>query len=202
MVEPSFSQRPSSERESFLGRASTAQLGLYVTFVSLTMAFGASLVAYLITRAQAEVWRTEDMPPLPAGLAVSSVLLVGVSVSLRWGIRVIRRNAFTTLERALWIAGALAVGFLLSQIQNWRTMVAATVPGEAKTLYAFTFYALTALHALHVLAGFVPLGIVLANARTKQYSSSRTEGLRLCTQYWDFLLVVWFVLLTVVTLAT
>jgi heme/copper-type cytochrome/quinol oxidase subunit 3 len=166
------------------------------------MLFGASLVAYLITRAQNDVWRTEDMPPLPPGLAVSSALLVGVSVCLHLGLRAIRRNAFSSLERWLWIAGALALGFVLSQVQNWRSMAAAPLPGEVKTLYAFTFYALTALHAAHVVAGFVPLGIVVANARTKQYSSSRTEGLRLCAQYWDYLLVVWFVLLTVVALST
>lgn len=200
MADPSFYRhRPGRDRQPFLAGVSAAQLGLYVTLISLTMLFGASIVAYLITRSQNELWRATTMPSLPAGLAASSALLVGVSASLRWGIAGLKRNAFTTLERGLWIAAALAVGFLLAQIQNWRTMGAATLPSEVKPLYAFTFYALTALHALHVLAGFVPLGIVIFHARTKQYSSSRTEGVRLCAQYWDFLLVVWFVLLVVVS---
>jgi cytochrome c oxidase subunit III len=201
--DPSFSRpRSTRGREPALERWSTAQLGMYVTLASLTMLFGASLVAYLITRAQNDVWRTADMPPLPAGLAVSSVLLIGTSASLRWAIKALRRNAFSTLERALWLAGAFALAFLLAQIQNWRTMAAASLPAETQTLYAFTFYALTALHALHVVAGFVPLGIVIAHARNKQYSSSRSEGVRLCAQYWDYLLVVWFVLLIAITLTT
>jgi len=180
----------------------TGQLALYVTLCSLTTLFGASLVGYLITRAQNPVWRTADMPPLPRGLAVSTVILIGVSLAFRWAVRAVRRNAFQTVERALWLAGAGAGAFLLAQVQNWRVMAAATVPTDTKTLYAFTFYALTALHALHVVAGFVPLGVVLARVRHKQYSSSRNEGLRLCALYWDYLLVVWLVLLTTIALTT
>lgn len=166
------------------------------------MLFGASLVGYLITRAQNPVWRTADMPSLPPGLAMSTIILIGVSLAFRWAVRAIRRNAFSIVERALWLAGVGALAFLLAQIQNWRVMAAATAPTETKTLYAFTFYALTALHALHVVAGFIPLGVVLVRARQKQYSSSRNEGLRLCALYWDYLLVVWLVLLATITLAT
>lgn len=203
MAEQGFpNQRSDNGREPALVRFSTAQLGMYVALASLTMLFGASLVAYLITRAQNDIWRTADMPPLPSGLALSSVLLVGVSLALHWGLSALKRNAFSVLERALWLTGALAAGFLLAQIQNWRTMAAATLPTDTKTLYTFTFYALTALHALHVIVGFVPLGIVIVRARQRQYSSSRSEGVRLCAQYWDFLLIVWFVLLLVVTLTS
>lgn len=203
MAEPSLS-RPGSgkSRGSFLERLTTAQLALYVVLASLTMLFGASLVAYLITRAQNEVWRTAEMPPLPSGLAVSTALLIGVSLAFRWAGRAVRRNAFTTLERALWLAAAGGLVFLLAQVQNWRAMAAAMVSTEATTLYAFTFYALTALHALHVVAGFVPLGVVLLRTRQKQYSSSRSEGVRLCTLYWDYLLVVWLVLLVTITLTS
>jgi cytochrome c oxidase subunit 3 len=194
MADPSLSQAPKPGREPSF-RISQAQLALYIALGSLTMLFGASLVAYLVTRAQNEVWRGADMPPLPQGLLVSTVVLVGVSLSMRWAKQAVSRNAFTTLERALWLTTSLAAIFLLAQVQNWRSMAAATLPEATKTLYAFTFYMLTVLHALHVVAGLVPLGIVLVRAKQKQYTSSRSEGVRLCAQYWDFLLVVWVVLL-------
>ncbi len=195
MVDPSLSHASKSRREPSFPRISQAQLALYIALGSLTMLFGASLVAYLVTRAQNEVWRSADMPPLPHGLWVSTALLVGVSLSLRWAKQAVSRNAFSSLERALWLTAGLAAVFLLAQIQNWRTRAAATLPEATKTLYAFTVYMLTVLHALHVVAGFVPLGIVLVRARQKQYTSSRSEGVRLCAQYWDFLLIVWVVLL-------
>ena len=74
-------------------------------------------------------------------------------------------------------------------------MIPALHGSDPYARYAFTFYWLTALHAAHVVGGFVPLGIVIARARRRQYSSSRYEGVRLCKQYWDYLGVVWIVLL-------
>jgi cytochrome c oxidase subunit 3 len=175
---------------------------MFVALGSLTMLFGATLVAYLVTRAQNEVWRTAEMPPLPGGLLVSTALLVGVSWSMRSAKKSVAKNAFTSLERALWLTAAFATTFLLAQVQNWRTMAATVLPEETRTLYAFTFYMLTVLHAVHVLAGYVPLGLVIARTRQKQYTSSRSEGVRLCAQYWDFLLVVWVVLLGSMYLAS
>jgi cytochrome c oxidase subunit 3 len=69
------------------------------------------------------------------------------------------------------------------------------------TLFAFTFYLLTGLHAAHVLGGFVPLGIVLHRAGEREYSSSRYDGVRFCVWYWHYLGVIWLVLLTVMFLA-
>ena len=81
-------------------------------------------------------------------------------------------------------------------------MSAATTATDARTLYGFTFYMLTGLHAVHVVAGFVPLGVILNKAKRREYSSSNHEGVKLCTQYWDYLGVVWCVLLGVLYFAT
>jgi len=69
-------------------------------------------------------------------------------------------------------------------------------------LYPFTFYMLTGLHAAHVVGGFIPLGITIGNARRRRYTSSHYEGVWLCRQYWDFLGVVWVVLLATLWIAT
>ncbi|HET9929853.1 MAG TPA: cytochrome c oxidase subunit 3, partial [Polyangiaceae bacterium] len=66
----------------------------------------------------------------------------------------------------------------------------------------YTFYVLTGLHAAHVVGGFVPAGIVFARARRREYSSSRHEGVLLCTQYWHYLGVVWLALFLVLELSS
>jgi len=181
---------------------SAAQLGLVVLFVSMTVLFGASLVAYLITRAQNPVWRTPEMPRLPVGLLVSTVLLVALSVFMHRAERAARANRHEGLSRELKLAFAAGAAFLVCQSANWKTMLPALYGADPFARYAFTFYWLTALHAAHVVGGFIPLGIVLANARRRHYSSSRHEGVRLCKQYWDYLGVVWLVLLATLYLAT
>lgn len=187
---------------SRIGRMSTAQLGLVVLFFSMSVLFGASLVAYLITRAANPVWRTPEMPHLPFGLLASTAILAGLSVCMQRAVRAARENRSEGLLRELQLAFVCAAVFLVCQSANWRTMMPALHGADHYARYAFTFYWLTGLHAAHVFGGFVPLGIVLSRARRNQYSSSRYEGVRLCRQYWDYLGIVWLVLLAALYFAT
>ena len=187
---------------SRIGRMSPAQLALVVLFVSMTVLFGASLIAYLLTRAQNPVWRTPEMPHLPLGLLASTAFLSALSIFMHRAVRAARDNRNEGLLRELQFALAAGLAFLVCQALNWKSMIPALHGADPYARYAFTFYWLTALHAAHVVGGFVPLGIVIARARRRQYSSSRYEGVRLCKQYWDYLGVVWIVLLATLFFAT
>jgi cytochrome c oxidase subunit 3 len=117
-------------------------------------------------------------------------------------LRAVRHNRFEVLQRSLTVALTLTGAFVLGQAQNWRSMYGATLASDARTLYGFTFYMLTGLHALHVLGGFVPLLVVLGKAKRREYSSSNHEGVKLCAQYWDYLALVWLILISVLYFAT
>jgi cytochrome c oxidase subunit III len=181
---------------------SPKQLAMIVLFGTLTMLFGASVVGYLITRAQNQVWKTASMPGLPLGLIASTLLLLALSVAMHVALRAVRQNRFERLARALTAALLLGGAFVLGQAANWRSMYGAAIATDARTLYAFTFYMLTGLHALHVIGGFVPLVVVLNKAKRREYSSSNHEGVKLCAQYWDYLGVIWLILLNVLYFAT
>jgi cytochrome c oxidase subunit 3 len=183
-------------------RMSSRQLLLVLLFISLGVLFTGSIVAYIVTRTHSPYWRTPGMPGLPAGLFASTGLLAGVSISMHWALASVRKNRLDALVRALWLTLAFAAAFLLGQVLNWHAMHTADLAPGPKTLYAFTFYLLTGLHAVHVLGGFVPLGIVIGHARRRQYSSSRYEGIKLCAQYWDFLGCVWIALFTTLHIVT
>ena len=181
-------------REQSFKNTSSAQMAMYIGLASLGVFFGASLLGLLVTRAASDSWRVATPDP-PSGLWLSTALLLLLSASLRYGEAHLARNRRTGLRLglgfALWASGA----FLLLQIQNWRSMANAIVGVELKSLYVFCFYFLTVLHALHVAAGVVPLTVVYRRAKQNEYSSSRNEGVRLVRQYWDFLFVVWILLL-------
>jgi len=187
---------PENSRDPLRG-VSAPSLALTILMGSMTMLFAASIIGYAITRAQNPVWRVAGMPGLPWGLLLSTLLIALVSFAFHRAVRSVRRNHIEELERWLLIAGGAALAFLIAQALNWRVMMSAEASVATRTLYAFTFYMLTGLHAAHVAGGFVPLGIVLRKARARQYSSSRFEGVRLCRRYWDYLGVVWLVLLGV-----
>jgi len=204
MLEP---QSPLSRIANVPGRSevngvSAKQLAMIVLFGTLTMLFGASVVGYLITRAQNDVWKTASMPGLPLGLVASTLLIAALSGAMHVALRAVRQNRFEALQRALLVALLLGFAFVMGQAGNWRSMYGASIATDARTLYAFTFYMLTGLHAVHVVGGFVPLFVVLSKARRREYSSSNHEGVKLCAQYWDYLGVIWLVLLSVLYFAT
>lgn len=166
---------------------------------SLGVLFTASIAAYLLTRYNHSDWALMEAT-LPRGMLASGIFLVGISGSLEQALRSIRKNAQHGLKQYLWLAGAFALAFIVGQSLNWLSMMSLNAGDDTRLLSLFVFYMLTALHALHVLAGFVPLALVLHHARQREYSSSRHEGVKLCAQYWHFLGIVWVALMAVMFL--
>jgi cytochrome c oxidase subunit 3 len=181
---------------------STAQLLMWLLLGSLTVLFGASIVAFIYTRLANPVWRTSEMPDLPLGLVLCTAFLASLSGCMEWARGQVKKNRFDRLNLALTAALLFALAFLVGQIQNFRHVAAAYNVTGQRTLYAFTFHMLTGLHALHVLGGLIPHLIVLMRARRREYSSSRHEGVRLLIQYWHFLGLVWITLLTALVIFT
>ncbi len=169
-------------------------MAMYIGLASLGVFFAASVLGLLITRLQSDSWRA-GAPHPPGGLWVSTVLLLGLSLSLHRGERLLARNNRTGLLRMIRTATLTSGAFLVAQIQNWRSMESALVGAELKSLYVFCFYFLTILHALHVVAGIVPLVVIAKRTQLNEYSSSNNEGVKFVRQYWDFLFAVWIVLL-------
>jgi cytochrome c oxidase subunit 3 len=181
---------------------SPRQLGVYVFFASLSVLFAALLVGYFVTRAQSPLWRTADMPKLPIGLWLSTLLVAGISSAFQSALVSVRKNHPTALVRRLWLGTALVALFLFAQLQNWLAMYRGMFSAPTRSLYPYTFYMLTGLHAAHVVGGLIPVALVLGRARRREYSSSSHEGVALCVHYWHFLGVVWLVLFSVLELST
>jgi cytochrome c oxidase subunit 3 len=180
---------------------SSEQLLVILAFVTIGVLFAATLVAYAVTRVQVKIWRPEDSPGLPLGLFASTAMIFGVSMAMHGAYTSITQNRQEALKRALWIGLAFAAAFLIGQGFNWAHMIHEQAKLPRPTLFAFTFYLLTGLHAVHVLGGFVPLGIVIYRAAQREYSSSRSDGVRFCVWYWHLLGAIWLVILSVMFIA-
>ncbi len=164
--------------------------------LSLAVLFLASIAAYLVTRYNHPAWE-DTVASLPPSLLASGIFLAGTSISLQRALGAIRDNRQQALRLGLVLGGVFAGAFLIGQSINWATMMRINGTDDSRLLSLFVFYMLTALHALHVVGGFVPLAITLYRAHQREYSSSRHEGVKLCVQYWHFLGGVWIVLMGV-----
>ena len=177
-------------------------LGMAIFLVSLSVLFAASLVGFLVVRHQAAQWVPAGTPPLPFGLWVATLSIVVASGTMQAAVVAIRRGKQRGATRALAATLALGIAFLVVQGLNWWKMVAVDAVLATQSLYAFTFYMLTVLHAIHVVGGLIPLAVTTARARGGAYSWADHQGVRLMGMYWHFLGVVWVVLFVALLLSS
>jgi cytochrome c oxidase subunit 3 len=175
---------------------SLGQLGMVLVLVSISVLFVAAGIAVLITNHQAgAAWRSPEGQGLPWGTLASTALLGVVSWQLQAALVSIRNNRFTSCLKSWLRGGAAALVFLVVQAINVRHLTALEGEHASRTLFLFCYDLLVGLHAAHVIGGFVPLALVYAKLKRRDYSSSRHDGLTFCVQYWHYLGVVWLLLL-------
>ncbi len=187
-----FRERSLQREPSF--RMSTRQLGMWLFLACLAVLFLASIVAYLITRYNHPQW-SQAQATLPGGLLAAGGFLAGTSIFFELALRGIKANNQARLRTSLMLAGLFGLAFLVAQSLNWASVMSLNAGVENRLISLFIFYMLTTVHALHVIGGFVPLGIVWYRAGNREYSSSRWEGVALCAQYWHFLGIIWVLLM-------
>ena len=188
---PAATSRSADQRLDPAGR----QLGLYVFLASLAALFLATLAAVLITRLEARNWPSERLVPLRPTLFAATALLALTSAALEYARRGLKANRERALQSGLWVALGCALLFLSLQTRNF--VRAWNAIDAFDNLYAFSFSLITGVHALHVIGGLVPLCWVMVRASRREYSSSRSQGVLFCAQYWHFLGLVWLVILAV-----
>ncbi len=176
-------------------RFDAGRFGMWLLILTLAVIFVSTLLAYAIVRLSPmniDNWPPPHMPPLPSVLMLSTIVLLASSGTMHVALTAARQG-----ERSvgMWMATTLAlgVGFLGLQFFAWVSAMQANM-AFSRHLYAWTFYVLTVLHALHVLGGLVPMAFTTSNALRGRYGPERLAGITYCGMYWHFLDAAWIAL--------
>ncbi|MBW9056151.1 cytochrome c oxidase subunit 3 [Rhizobium mesosinicum] len=166
------------------------KLGLFVFLGVVGALFSLAVSAYFMRMASADWWGM----PIPRLLWINTAALALSSVALQWAKREAQYCHMESLRPALVTGLALAVFFLIGQIQAWRELTAAGYVLTDNPANSF-FYMLTGLHGLHILGGLA----VLAHTTVGAFSADvQPERLRLSVDlsaiYSHFMLAVWLLL--------
>jgi cytochrome c oxidase subunit I+III len=160
-------------------------LGVWLFIASETMLFGALISAYALLRTAAAAWP----PALPGATAWANTAVLVVLTGLVW-----RARRAATARARRWLGGATLLGglFVLLQAGEYSTLIDSGQRPATSTFLA-TYFALTGLHALHVVFGAAAnLWTIAGLARVP---AALTKGrLQALTIYWAFVGVLWLVM--------
>lgn len=182
----------------------------YVFVASLGMFFGATLIVYLQIRANSFRPISEAVPgtimaqgpafylplQIPNSFWFSTALLAINSWVLQRSLSHVRFERQLQFRKFLLLSWWSSIAFLIVQSigmnRLWEQHFAAS-DGSTK-VFGMSF-ALSFIHALHVLGGMIFLGFIMFYAFRGRYDHERHWPVDICVGYWHFLGVVWLAML-------
>ncbi len=184
----------------------SATLGMWIFLVTEIMFFGGLFMAYLLYRIwYPEAW-AEGSRELDIVLGgVNTVVLIGSSLTMALAVRA----AQTGFPRATvtWLLLTMALGLTFLVIKGFEyahKFHEHHVPGpnfqfegpHARQVEIFLslYFAMTGLHALHMVIGFGLLGVIAWMAYRRRFSPDWYAPVEMSGLYWHFVDIVWIFL--------
>ena len=165
-----------------------AMLGMLVFIVTEIMLFAGFISAFTISKANAVsgAWPPPGQPMLPAqSTAFNTVVLLLSGVLLAVAFKRFRKG----LPALGLYVGAFVLGaaFVALQGREWVALLAQGLTLSSSTLGSF-FYLIVGLHALHVLACILAMGVGMARLVRGKLSS---EFFQATLAFWMFVVGAW-----------
>lgn len=173
--------------------------GFWLFLLSDIVMFSAFFAAYAVLRGATAGGPTgRDVFEAPRVIAETGVLLIS---SFTVGLA-----ALATWNRRLWLAefGLLVTGvfgaiFLFLEVQEFAGLIAEGA-GPQRSAFLSAFFAVVGCHGLHVTAGLLWLGTMMAQIYVKGFTSAIMRRMLCFSLFWHALDIIWVALFTVVYL--
>lgn len=161
---------------------------MWAVIATEAMLFVCMFGAYYYLGNNKDRWALETPPHLKFPFVLLAILLVS-SLVLEWGERRVKAEEFTAGRLALWITVLMGMGFLALQGLEYKDHWKELAPYSDS--YGSIFYAITSLHAAHVIFGLMMLmylGVMPHWGRTLRTPHKPYETIAI---YWHFVDIVW-----------
>jgi cytochrome c oxidase subunit 3 len=196
------------------GDGGAGALGMRWFIASLSMLFAATMIGFAIMmvlmRGRREAYDPDtggvrdiepmpDLPPLPAILWASTLIILLSSATIQWAKVAADRASVAGMRVGLLLTLALGVAFLILQMiawLDWNAAVEAAIEHDAYRFGKVSFYVLSIVHAAHLVGGLLPMAFITARAMARKGSARVASGIRHLALYWHFLDVIWIIMFT------
>ena len=165
-----------------------AMLGMLIFIVTEIMLFAGFISAFTISKANAVfgTWPPPGQPMLPAQSTAFNTAVLLVSGALL----VVAFNRFRKGASAVGLylsAFVLGAAFVALQGREWVALLAQGLTLSSSTLGSF-FYLIVGLHALHVMACIIAMGVGMVRLLKGKLSS---EFFQATLAFWMFVVAAW-----------
>jgi nitric oxide reductase NorE protein len=161
--------------------------------------FTAYFTVYVVGRARSPAAFLESQSHLDLRVGVfNTLVLLASSWSVARCVQASRERSYRSATANALLTLLLGLVFLVSKVREWGAEIGQGFTFTADGFFSF-YYFLTGLHFLHLLIGFVFLGVAIHRLRSPARRDH--EIVETCATYWhtvDFLWVLIFALLYVV----
>jgi len=169
----------------------------FVLFESLV--FTSYFCVYLFFRTQHERAFLHSQSQLLLWLGVlETIVLLSSSWAIARCVQHARAGRYQAARRDGLLTAGLGLAFLVLKVTEWTRLIHLGHTFTSNAFFQYYFF-LTGIHLLHLLIGFVVLGVLLLQLSDPKKRSQET--IETCATYWhtvDFLWVLIFALLYVV----
>ncbi|MGE0444916.1 MAG: cytochrome c oxidase subunit 3 family protein [Vicinamibacterales bacterium] len=181
-------------------------LGMWLFLVTEVMFFGGLLTAYLIYRLWYPVAWAEGSLELDIVLgALNTAVLIGSSLTMAFAVRAAQTGAQRATVVWLLLTMGLGLTFLVVKFFEYKHKYDLNhIPGpnfvfegpyaDQVEIFISLYFALTGLHALHMIIGFGLMSVITWMAWKKRFSPEWYTPVEMSGLYWHFVDIVWIFL--------
>jgi cytochrome c oxidase subunit 3 len=181
-------------------------LGMWLFLAQEVMFFGGMFLGYTVYRSMYYGPLAEASHHLDIWLgALNTGVLLCSSLTMALAVRAAQTDERQKLQRYLLLTMALGTVFLIVKAFEYsHKFEQGLIPGVHFSLEGVTqrpqqifysfYFAMTGMHALHMVIGIVLMGVIYWMARRGRYSSAYYNPVEMSGLYWHFVDIVWIFL--------
>ncbi len=189
-----MSEREKGGHENPVFVLETSKLGIWTFLATELLLFGALFTVYTVFRIKyPELFYAQHLKLNRVMGFANTVVLICSSLSVAVGIAGIRRGNVKALKIALVVTLILGAAFLVIKGFEYREhFERGEFPGT--NIFFSLYYVMTAIHALHVVAGMSALAYCLIRTMRGDFSADYAVPVEVSGIYWHFVDLVWIYL--------
>jgi heme/copper-type cytochrome/quinol oxidase subunit 3 len=158
--------------------------------------FGGAFVAYFYLRSAYAVWPPEGLHHLDVAIpSIQTGLLIVSSIMIEWSTAGVKKGNQTAVKFGFLGAVILGLGFVVIQMgYEWPNLLTTGELTPRDGLFGASFFLLTGIHGVHVIAGVIANSVVTIKAFRNQFDEKNHGFLEAAGTYWHFVHIVWLFL--------